>query len=45
MTMFDEYFFLVGAAGEPVRGSRVRAHGREIETPKIHDPRFSIRCF
>lgn len=42
--MFDEMFVT-----EPVRGTlgrnSVRARAREIETPKIHDPRFAIRCF
>lgn len=39
-TMFDEMFIT-----ESQRGSRIRARAREIETPKIHDPRFAIRCF
>jgi len=39
-TMFDEMF-----VAEPSRSSRIRARAREIETPKIHDPRFAIRCF
>ena len=38
--MFDQMFVT-----EQGRGSRIRARAREIETPKIHDPRFSIRCF
>lgn len=39
-TMFDEMFVTDG-----VRDSRIRARAREIETPKIHDPRYAIRCF